>query len=392
MIRSSFFYYLCISLSIALFIGCQGDDDDNGPDPSIPQPILPASPFDYTLPNLPGYFNTPPIQNQDNTPAANLVTNAGATLGRVLFYDKNLSQNNTIACASCHQQEHGFSDPDAFSKGFNNGLTGRHSMGLTQARYYAPGSFFWDQRAATLEDQVLMPIQDPVEMGMELDALVQKLAAIDYYEELFTDAFGDKTITADRISRALAQFVRAMVSYDSKFDQGLQAIGPNQAFQVTDFPNFSASENQGKLLFFSNITNCATCHGTTNFVAPGPRNNGLDAMTTDPGLGDVTNNPNDEGLFKVNSLRNIAVTAPFMHDGRFETLAQVIEHYDNNVQPHPNLSPTLRVGGVGGPAPDAPPRRLNLRPDEKQALIDFLHTLTDETLLNDEKFTDPFEN
>src|SRR6266404_3546407 len=155
------------------------------PDTTANALLLPATSFNYSAPFLPPNFLVPPIVNQDNTPATNATTDAGSTLGRVLFYDKRLSTNQTIACASCHQQQHGFADPRRFSSGFNGGLTGRNSMGLTQARYYPRGHFFWDERAATLEDQVLQPIQNSVEMGMTLPALEARLNAEPFYTNLF---------------------------------------------------------------------------------------------------------------------------------------------------------------------------------------------------------------
>jgi cytochrome c peroxidase len=178
---------------------------------------LPAPSFNYVAPVLPLSFTVNPILAQDNTPLNNLTTDNGATLGRVLFYDKRLSTNQTISCSSCHQQAHGFSDPRQFSVGFNGGLTGRNSMGLSHARWYQRRSFFWDERANTLEDQVLQPIQNSVEMGMTLDALTNRLAAEPYYTNLFAKTFGSTAVTSDRISRALAQFVRSIVSTASKF-------------------------------------------------------------------------------------------------------------------------------------------------------------------------------
>ena len=387
---------------VAAFSSCQDDNFEqfapfeegtpNGGANTFQRPTLPEEPYNYANLDLPAFFNAPPIQNQLNTPEDNPVTDMGATLGRVLFYDTNLSANNSISCASCHQQEFGFSDPLTFSIGFEGGFTGRNSMGLAQAAYYANGRFFWDERAASLEDQVVMPIQDHIEMGMELDDLITKLNGIDYYPELFEQAFDDATITVQGIENALAQFVRSMVSYNSKFDLGMANLQPGQNIGNTPFSNFTPQENMGKALFFSNRTNCATCHGTTNFVAPGARNNGLDLVYEDNGLGEVSGNPQDNGLFKVNSLRNIAITAPFMHDGRFATLEEVIEHYNSGVQAHPNLSPTLRQGqGPGGGGPNGgAPRQLNLTEMEKVALIRFLETLTDEVMQEDEKFSDPF--
>ena len=369
-----------IILSLALACNKDEDDDSNvNSNPTGTTLSLPDILFNYANLNLPAYYTNGPVANTDNTPNNNPVTNEGATLGRVLFYDKNLSLNNTIACASCHKQDFGFSDPAVFSDGFEGGQTGRHSMTLINARYYNPGHFFWDERAETLEDQVLMPIQDGVEMGMTLDSLVNRLATLDYYPDLFIDAFGDNAITSGRISSALSQFVRSIVSFDSKYDQGrTQVNNPND-----DFPNFTAQENLGKQLFLSPATGCAACHGTDAFIAPEARNNGLDATTTDVGIASVSGNANDEGKFKVGSLRGIADNAPYMHDGRFSTLAEVVEHYNSGVQNHPNLDQRLKT-------PNGNVRRLNLTQNEKDALVAFLETLSDDVLGSDEKYSDPF--
>jgi cytochrome c peroxidase len=212
-----------------LFIACSKKSDDSTPTPVDPVAAvlnLPATPFNYANIIQPAYLSSPPIQAQVNTPAGNAITDNGATLGRVLFYDKSLSINNTIACASCHKQANGFSDPVAKSVGFNGGLTGRNSMSLIDAKYYPNGRFFWDQRAATLEDQVLIPVQDMVEMGMTLSQLETKLKTLAYYPSLFTKAFGDANITSTRISLALSQFVRSIVSFQSKYDAGRGTFPP----------------------------------------------------------------------------------------------------------------------------------------------------------------------
>lgn len=341
---------------------------------------LPATPYNYAAPVLPAHLLTPAIVAQDNTPAGNPVTDAGATLGRALFYDKRLSTNQTISCSSCHQAEHGFSDPRPFSLGFNGGATSRNSMGLSSARYYLRRSFFWDERAATLEDQVLQPIQNAVEMGLTLPALVARLTAEPYYTNLFTAAFGTDTVTTNRISRALAQFVRSIVSTQSKYDRGV----------TNGFANFTAQETQGRQIFIGQVGNCNACHGSDNFV-PGNavNNNGLENPYVDKGIGALTGRPQDEGLFKVPSLRNIELTAPYMHDGRFATLEQVVEFYNSGVVNHPNLSPPLR-NPPGGPGQPGAPRRLNLTFAQKAALVAFLKTLTDTTVTTDVKFSDPF--
>ena len=344
--------------------------------------LLPPSPFNYATPILPTKFLQQPILGQDNTPSTNLTTDGGSTLGRVLFYDKRLSTNQTVACASCHVQANGFSDPRRFSVGFNGGLTGRNSMGLSNARWYQRKKFFWDERAATLEDQTLMPIQNSVEMGMTLSALTNRLAAEPFYTNLFTQTFGTPEVTSERISKALAQFVRSIVSTQSKYDVGV----------ANGFANFTTQENLGRQIFFgqgpsfSHVT-CVACHGSDNFV-PGPNinNNGLENPYVDKGVGALTGQPQDEGLFKVPSLRNIELTAPYMHDGRFATLEQVVEFYDSGVVAHPNLSPPLKAtGGAAGS-----PLRLNLTPTQKAALVAFMKTLTDTNLATDAKFSDPF--
>ncbi|MDB6129698.1 MAG: hypothetical protein JWM04_805 [Verrucomicrobiales bacterium] len=342
---------------------------------------LPVTPFNYAAPALPPYFLAPVIVDQDNTPANNPVTDPAATLGRALFYDKRLSTNQSISCSSCHQASHGFADSKKFSVGFNGGLTGRNSMGLSNARYYLRRAFFWDERAATLEDQVLMPIQNSVEMGMTLTALMDRLAAEPYYTNLFKSAFGTTNVTSDRISKSLAQFVRSIISSKSKYDQGIPV----------NFSNFTTEENLGRQIFFGQVgtATCAACHGTDNFV-PGPNinNNGLENPYVDKGVGALTGLAQDEGLFKVPSLRNIALTAPYMHDGRFATLEEVVEFYNSGIVNHPNLSPPLR-NPPGSPNPGGP-KRLNLTPAQKAALVAFLKTLTDTSVTTDPKFQDPF--
>ena len=287
----------------------------------------------------------------DNTPDDNPTTTAGAALGRVLFYDQQLSLSNTTSCGSCHIQELGFADGTRLSTGFDGQLTGRNSMSLANAKYYRNGRFFWDERAETLEEQVLMPIQDELEMGLEIDVAVSRIASDSSYTSLFESAFGDGEVTSDRMAKALAQFVRSMESFDSRFDQGLALSGGIRE----DFPNYSDLENQGKSLFFSRRNRCASCHRAPAFVATRARNNGLGA-----------------GAMKVPSLKNIALTGPYMHDGRFDSLEQVVEHYSSGI-----------AGGGRGI------RNLNLSDGEKSALVAFLRTLTDETFLNDPQFSDP---
>lgn len=343
---------------------------------------LPLSPYQYANIALPNYLTAPPIQGQINTPPNNPVTDQGATLGRVLFYDVNLSAKKTKSCASCHQQSYSFSDPVAFSTGFSGGLTGRNSMSLINAGYYPDGHFFWDERAASAEAQASGPITNPVEMGMTMPNLVTRLQGLYYYPVLFKNAFGSETIDSVRIVKALAQFVRSIVSYQTKYDAGRSTLAANQNPGQVNFPNFTSQENLGKQLFFG-AAGCAQCHGTETFVAPGARNNGLDLVYTDNGVGAFTGNPQQNGLFKVPSLRGIELSAPYMHDGRFATLEEVVEHYSTGVKAHPNLSPQLRT-------PNGQPRNLNLTATQKTALVAFLKTLTDTGIAADPKFTNPF--
>jgi len=379
---------LCVA-ALVLVPGCGGGSGGATPvaastppvvgttPPPVDVPVLPATLSGYSdaTISLPAHFANPPTPGNpgspvplDNTPPDNRVTDAGATLGRVLFYDRRLSVTDSVSCGSCHRQATGFADPARFSAGFQGGRTPRHSMGLANARYYTRGRFFWDERAATLEAQVLQPIQDPIEMGMSLPQLTAKLGAVGFYGPLFNAAFGDPAVTSDRIARALAQFVRAMVSYRSRFDSAFTNGIPN-------FPAaFTPAEVQGQQIF-TGRGRCAQCHTSVAHVGDGLRNNGLDAATVDAGAGNAR--------FKVPSLRNIEVRAPYMHDGRFGTLREVIDFYDNGVQPHPNLDP--RLVGPGGT-----PLRLNLSEAEKNGLEAFLRTLTDTAFLSDPKFSDPF--
>ncbi|MEM9984295.1 MAG: cytochrome c peroxidase [Bacteroidota bacterium] len=343
---------------------------------------LPDEPYSYSATAWPSYFFVDSVMATDNTPPDNPISDWGATLGRVLFYDVILSKNNTLSCASCHDQQFGFSDPRQFSVGYEGGLTGRNSMGLANSRFYASQAFFWDERAGTLEDQVLMPIQDHVEMGLTLEEMQSRLRASEYYPYLFEKAFGSEEISSERAARAMAQFVRSMVSYETRYDQG--------RVQVTDhrepFPNFTEEENEGKDVFYNaERGNCGACHLPDVFSAKEVFNIGLDLPYLDAGLGEVTGQESDEGKFKSPSLKNIAITAPYMHDGRFATLEEVVEFYNEGVWEHPNLGDPMRFW-----LPDGPPRPLFLSEDETQALVTFMETLTDSVMMTHAKWSDPF--
>jgi cytochrome c peroxidase len=376
----------CISLLIAAvtIISCRKDPrieayDEDLEDDNIEvasEPLLPAEPYNYEARIFPAYFLADPLLNLLNTlNDGNQVTNEGATLGRVLFYDKNLSVNNTISCASCHHQENGFTDTQQFSDGFDGGLSERNSMSIVNINFER--RFFWDTRASSIEQQVLMPIEHPLEMGMNLDDLVERIQQISYYEPLLIEAFGDSLVTLSRLARALGQFLKSIRSYESKYDQGMS----------NDFADFNAIELAGKDLFMSGVHSCINCHHTVNFGGVSSNINGLDAVSADPGIGGITGDEEDYGKFKTVTLRNIELTAPYMHDGRFATLDDVLNFYSTEIQPHPFLDDRLASDfSVGGP-----PKDLNLTTEQKTQYIAFLKTLTDWNLIANPIYSNPFE-
>ena len=394
-------YFLCVAILLFFLVSCTQaiiDSNSNVPKQAYRTsaiPNLPTEVFNYANVILPNHLKINVLAgidqaaaiSSDNTPTTNPTTDHGATLGRVLFYDKNLSQNGTKSCGSCHQQAKGFADGEKLSKGFNGGFTRRHSMGLTNAKFYQRGRFFWDERASNLEEQVLMPMQDAIEMGMTIDQVITYIKDQSYYSQLFTNAFGSSEVTTDRVSKALAQFIRSMVSVSSKYDIGRPAV-PNP---IRNFSNFTTSENNGKRLFFAPISNgglgCIGCHSSEAFITPilGTTSNGLDAVsTTDKGVFEAIPNQRFLGTFKVPSLKNIELTAPYMHDGRMATLTDVVNHYSSGVQNHANLGIALKDASGN-------PIRFNLTQTQKNDLIAFLKTLTDNNLLTDPKFSDPFQ-
>jgi cytochrome c peroxidase len=335
-------------------------------------PALPDRRYRYSdaeLP-LPRQFRTSPLGTvlfSDNTPDDNRLTDAGATLGRVLFYDVRLSGNDRVACASCHRQSFGFGDTARFSRGHDGRPRPRHTMALANARFNAAGRFFWDERAPSLEQQVMQPIGDSSEMGLTAGTLERKLAGTAFYPPLFTAAFGSPDITRERVAAALAQFVRSLVSGRSRFD-AVFATG-----SAPDSTVLSKPEREGLRLFTS--LGCLNCHRTMALFADKASNNGLDSLPTDSGAGGAR--------FKPPSLRNVAVRPPYMHDGRFITLRQVVEFYDHSVHNAVGLDPRLRTS-------EGTPRRLDLSPRQIDALVAFMEALTDSTFLRDQRFSDPF--
>ena len=325
--------------------------------PSLP--TQPAGYIQYAITNAPSYYKNGLAAGANNTPGDNAITNPGATLGRVLFYDKRLSHSNGVSCASCHKQANGFSDPAQFSQGVN-GVTGRHSMALANAMYYAGGKAFWDERAASLEAQALVPIENAVEMGSTLSGVISELNQTTFYPTLFTAAFGTPDITAERIGKAIGQFERSMVSYQSKFDQAFTN------------PSLLTPQESAGMTVFNSKGKCNQCHTSNAHFSDTTHNIGLDPA----GLGDLGAG---NGKFKSPSLRNVAVRGRFMHDGRFTTLAQVINFYNAQVIQNPDLATQLQTP-------------LNLNPTERADLEAFLLTLTDNAFLTSSLFSDPFVN
>lgn len=316
-----------------------------------------------------------------NIPSDNPLTEEGVSLGRKLFYEKRLSADNTLACGGCHKQSLGFSDSAQFSIGID-GLPGKRQAMVAFNTLWHSNEFFWDGRAHLLRDQSLLPIQDPLEMHETLENVIAKLTADTLYPDLFTQAFGTPGISAERISFALEQFMHSIVSYNSKYDKYLSG-------QAT----LTAAEERGRVLFFAEYNpffpdlsgaDCAHCHSGSNFENDQYMNNGLDgdASMVDVGREAVTGNPADKGRFKVPTLRNIEVTYPYMHDGRFVTLEEVIDHYNEGLQASSTLEPHLEYTRETG---------LFLSDQDKTDLIAFLKTLTDYSMLEEEKYSDPFD-
>lgn len=316
---------------------------------------LPESSFDYASINWPVHILNA-LNLTDNTPADNEITNDGATLGRVLFYDKNLSLNKTVSCATCHSQAESFADDDILSTGFEGALTSRHSMPILNVRFYASGKMFWDERSPTLEHQVLQPIQNEVEMGLSLPQLTDRVKAEPYYPPLFQNAFGSTTIDTTHIAKALAQFVRAIVTVNSRYDRVKAGLD-----------NFSADEAQGERLFTSPPPNggisCAGCHTPPMFITSNPQGPFALLDPLDAGI-------NNERRFKSPSLRNISLRRALFHNGAVTNVEQMLN----------------RPAGSGlNPIPAH-----TVAPQNVQAFIAFMSTLSDNTVLTDEKFSDPF--
>ncbi len=350
------------------------------------------------LSNLANYENQikPNYITKDNT-RANTITNAKATLGRVLFYDKKLSIDNSVSCGSCHKQESAFGDTDLASKGVSGGLTGRHSMRLINARFSAEAKFFWDERANSLEEQTTKPIQDHAEMGFSgqngrptITTLLTKLQEVAYYKELFQFVYGSPTITEAKLQECLAQFVRSIQSFDAKYDIGRAQV----ANDGQNFSNFTTQENLGKNLFLTppvfNATGsringglgCGGCHNAPEFdITPNSGNNGIIGVLNGSGI-DISNTrtPTLRDLTNINGNPNTQM----MHTGGITTLQAVIGHYGRiNLAPgNTRLDPKLTPNGFG--------QQLNLNATEVDAVIAFLKTLSGKNVYSDAKWSSPF--
>ena len=345
----------------------------NGTSLSVKDMILSRS-FKFNTGFPPGSGNV----DSDMQEAAMTFSNASAKLGRVLFYDKRMSLNNTVSCGSCHHQSLAFSDRQPISVGFGGKTTRRNSMSINNPVTF--NNLFWDSRAQSPMDLSLRPVFDHIEMGMESDEMLEKkLAATDFYAPLFKDAFGTSEITRRKISLAITHFVTSMVSMNSKNDKVNEGMA-----------QFTQMEKMGQDLFFSERAACFKCHSGSNFSAPddpggaygaptvaGTANIGLDRSYADNGKGN--------GKFRIPSLRNIELSAPYMHDGRFNTLEAVIDHYSRGIQAHPHLDANLKDG-------NGQPKRMNFTAEEKDAMIAFLRTLTDVSFVSNPKYSDPFAN
>ncbi len=348
---------------------------------------LPNTSLDYTL-NFPNYYGRPGNQFDSDL----------ATLGRVLFYDVNLSKDRSVSCASCHKQELAFADDVPFSKGIENRETSRNSLALGSVfnfrEYYGPSRvpFFWDNRVETVEEQSEQTLANENEMGMEMHTVVARVKEFSYYGPLFKQAFGSAEVNSEKVLAAVSEFVNTIGSYNSLYDQALDDLYAEKGFSYTqyleqDLAKLNAQENAGKNIYLSN---CASCHGNINGL-PGQvaANNGLDMDYLDKGIGDLNNDASQIGMFKVPTLRNIELTGPYMHDGRFATLEEVVEHYSNGIQDHPNLNNELKVYSYD--TYDYEPVKMNFSNTDKENLLAFLRTFTDEGMLSKQIYADPFK-
>ena len=302
------------------------------------------------------------------------LTEQGVALGRALFYDPRLSVNNRVSCGSCHVQSKGFAEDRTTSVGVVGVKTDRNAMGLSNLAF--DHGYFWRNDHRALQEQILGPVQTHIEMGInDLSLLESKLAATSYYPALFEAAFGDPAITTERISHAMTQFIARIISDQSTMDQKIVLNGEQ---------GLTPLENHGMMVF---TNNCSTCHavnfGTAVSSSSYDSERPTDARVSNIGLDKADRFAAHAGGFKIPGLRNIALTAPYMHDGRFKTLEEVVEHYSSGIQDNPNLDRRLRTSAGA-------PMRMHLTPYDKAALVTFLKALTDTSVTTDARFSNPF--
>lgn len=330
------------------------------------------TPYDLAIPS---HFPTMII------PDDNPMTVEGVELGRKLFYETLLSGNNTMSCADCHSPQAAFSDPNQYSTGIDGIQGNRNSMALINLGWNT--SFFWDGRAKTLEEQILEPVVNPIEMHESWKNAVSELSGSVIYRNMFYKAFGEEGIDSLKVAKAMAQFLRTMISGSSKYDvmykyeNGYTLSSKEQEI----FQTVTVDEWQGYSLFKSlDGADCFHCHNGALMQVMKFSNNGLDATFTDLGRGEVTGDPNDFGKFKVPTLRNIALSAPYMHDGRFSTLEEVVDHYSFGIQNSATIDPLIEYAFQGG---------VQLNATQRAQLIAFLNTMTDWDFINNPAFQKP---
>ncbi len=322
--------------------------------------LIPVKATPYII-DIPKGFPVMPIPNE------NPLTVEGVNLGKLLFYDTRLSGDNSQSCATCHFAPSSFSDSSQFSTGINGAIGNRNAMAIVNLGYSQ--HFFWDGRDESLEDQALKPVVNPIEMNTTWPLVLNKLNFDTYYREQFKIAFGVDVIDSFDVAKAIAQFERTMISGNSKFDQNLNGNIP-----------LSDSETRGLVIFNTEKGDCFHCHGTILLQGFEFENNGVQQVMEDIGRGGVTNLSTDIGKFKPPTLRNIELSSPYMHDGRFKTLEEVVEFYNSGVnQSSPNISPLMLKA-------NRPNGDLNLTIQDKADLVAFLKTLTDSDFISNPDF------
>ncbi len=343
-----------------IFIACSNPDSDpTGSNEYVPVPLS------LDIPPLFQQKLIAPLNPNDNP-----LTQEGVALGKKLFFDRRLSGDNSISCASCHNPRNSFTDDTRFSDGIDGIFGTRNSMPLFNLAWNFSDRFTWGGKELGLERQALEPVRNPIEMHSNWSDVANKLQQDSEYPTLFLQVFGTSAIDSTRIAKAIAQFERTLISGNTKFDQYLLGNATLTPEELSGF-NVFMDEARG---------DCFHCHGSDNnplWTDNDFHNNGLDATFTDLGLGAVTGDPNDNGKFRSPSLRNLAFTAPYMHDGRFATLEEVINHYSEGLQVSPTVDPLMKKVNEGG---------VQLTAQDKADLKAFLLSLSDNEFINNPNF------